>query len=173
MDKIFYEENHNYKFDFTDAIDIFEPHDLSQKTTMLADADFVLDIESKIILLEYKNAGGRNVTNPEAFRNKIFIAENRVKFCENIAKKFYSTLFLIWACNKNDEEKDIEYILLIEHPEIDGRIRKMLRNKIKKQLPFKLLEDIKIKRKILSEFEVLNMDEWHLKYPKFTITEIE
>lgn len=173
MDKIFYEENHNYKFDFTDAIDIFEPHDLSQKTTMLADADFVLDIESKIILLEYKNAGGRNVTNPEAFRNKIFIAENRVKFCENIAKKFYSTLFLIWACNKNDEEKDIEYILLIEHPEIDGRIRSMLRNKSAKQLPFRLLEDIKIKRKILSEFEVLNMDEWHLKYPKFTITEIE
>lgn len=173
MSKIFYEENHNYKFDFTDAIDVFEPHDLSQKTTMLADADFVLDLESKIILLEYKNASGRNVTNQEAFRNKIFIAENRVKFCENIAKKFYSTLFLIWACNKNDEEKDIEYILLIEHPEIDGRIRKMLRNKIKKQLPFKLLEDIKIKRKILSEFEVLNMDEWHLKYPKFTITEIE
>lgn len=173
MDKIFYEENHNYKFDFTKAIDIFEPHDLSQKTTMLADADFVLDTESKIIFLEYKNAGGRNVTNTEAFRNKIFVSEKRVKFCKNIAKKFYSTLFLIWACNKNDEEKDIEYILLIEHPEIDGRIRKMLRNKITKQLPFRLLEDTKIKRKILSEFEVLNMDEWHLKYPKFAITEIE
>lgn len=90
-----------------------------------------------------------------------------------LQKKFYSTLFLIWACNKNDEEKDIEYILLIEHPEIDGRIRKMLRNKITKQLPFKLAEDTEIKRKILSEFEVLNMAEWHLKYPKFTITEIE
>ena len=173
MSKVFFEENHNYIFDFTDAIDVFEPHDLSQKTTMLADADFVLDTESKIIFLEYKNAGGRNVTNPEALRNKIFVAEKRVKFCENIAKKFYSTLFLIWACNKNDEEKDIEYILLIEHPEIDGRIRRMLRNKIAKQLPFRLLEDTKIKRKILSEFEVLNMVEWHLKYPNFTITEIE
>ena len=49
----------------------------------------------------------------------------------------------------------------------------MLRNKIAKQLPFRLLEDTKIKRKILSEFEVLNMVEWHLKYPNFTITEIE
>ena len=173
MDKIFYEENHNYKFDFTDAIDVFEPHDLSQKTTMLADADFVLDIESKIILLEYKNAGGKRVNNSNAFKEKILESNNRAKFCENIAKKFYSTLFLIWACNKNDEEKDIEYILLIEHPEIDGRIRRMLRNKITKQLPFRLLEDIKIKRKILSDFEVLNMDEWHLKYPNFTITEIE
>ena len=86
MSKVFFEENHNYIFDFTDAIDVFEPHDLSQKTTMLADADFVLDTESKIIFLEYKNAGGRNVTNPEAFRNKIFVAEKRVKFCENIAK---------------------------------------------------------------------------------------
>ena len=173
MDKIFYEENHNYRFDFTDAIDIFEPHDLSQKTTMLADADFVLNTESKIILLEYKNASGKRVNNPDAFKEKILGSNNRAKFCKNIAKKFYSTLFLIWACNKNDEEKDIEYILLIEHPEIDGRIRKMLRNKIANQLPFRLLEDTKIKRKILSEFEVLNMDEWHLKYPKFTITEIE
>lgn len=173
MDKIFYEENHNYQFNFTDAIDVFEPHELSQKTTMLADADFVLDTESKIILLEYKNAGGKNVTNPEAFRDKIFITENRVKFCENIAKKFYSTLFLIWACNKNDGEKDIEYILLIEHPEIDGKIRKMLRNKITKQLPFKLLEDNQVKRKIISEFKVLNMAEWHSMYPKFAITEIE
>ena len=173
MDKIFYEENHNYKFDFTDAINIFEPHDLSQKTTMLADADFVLDTESKIILLEYKNASGKRVNNPDAFKEKILGSNNRAEFCKNIAKKFYSTLFLIWACNKNDEEKDIEYILLIEHPEIDGRIRKMLRNKIANQLPFRLLEDTKIKRKILSEFEVLNMDEWHLKYPKCTITEIE
>jgi len=55
------------------------------------------------------------------------------------------------------KEKDIEYILLIEHPEIDGKIRRMLRNKIKNQLPFKLLEDSEIKRKILSEFKVCNL----------------
>lgn len=173
MGKIFYDENKNYKFDFTDAEDVFEAHNVSQKTTMLADVDFVLDIKSKIIFLEYKNASGKKVNNPEAFKEKILGKSNRAKFCENISKKFYSTLFIVWACNKNDEEKDIEYILLIDHPEIDGKIRRMLRNKIKNQLPFKLLEHSEIKRKILSEFKVLNMDEWHLMYPKFRITEVE
>lgn len=80
MSKIFYEENHNYKFDFTDAIEVFEPHDLSQKTTMLADADFVLDLESKIILLEYKNASGRNVTNQEAFRIRFLFQKSELNF---------------------------------------------------------------------------------------------
>lgn len=173
MSKIFYDENQNYSFDFTDATGVFEAHELSQKTTMLADVDFVLDTRSKIILLEYKNASTKKANNPEAFKEKILGKNNRAKFCENISKKFYSTLFIIWACNKNDEEKDIEYILLIEHPEIDGKIRKMLRNKIKKQLPFKLLENNQVKRKILSEFKVLNMTEWHSIYPKFKITEIE
>lgn len=41
MSKIFYDENRNYKFNFNDTLEVFEPHSLSQKTTMLADADFV------------------------------------------------------------------------------------------------------------------------------------
>lgn len=172
MSKIFYDENKNYKFDFTDAADVFEAHSLSQKTTILADVDFVLDIKSKMIFLEYKNASGKKVSSPEVFKEKVLGKNKRTKFCENISKKFYSTLFIIWACNKNKGEKDIEYILLIEHPEIDAKIRKMLRNKIKKQLPFKLLEDIQVKRKILSEFKVLNVQEWHSIYPNFKITEI-
>lgn len=136
MSKIFYDENKNYSFDFTDAVQVFEPHELAQKTTILADVDFVLDTNSKIILLEYKNAGGKQVSRPEVFRQKI----SGSKFYENISKKFYSTLFILWACNKNDKEKDIDYILLIEHPEIDGKIRKKLRNKIIKQLPFGLYQ---------------------------------
>ena len=41
----------------------------------------------------------------EAFKEKILGKENRAKFCTNISKKFYSTLFMVWACNKNKEEK--------------------------------------------------------------------
>ena len=172
MGKIFYDENKNYSFDFSNTIDVFEPHDLSQKTTMLADVDFVLTTETKMIFLEYKNATPKNVDNPERFKEKITKGESRAKFCENISKKFYSTLFLIWACNKNNEEKEIEYILLIEHPEIDGKIRRMLRNKISKQLPYRLIEDEKVKRKILSEFQVINIEEWHEKYPEYIIREV-
>lgn len=45
--------------------------------------------------------------------------------------------------------------------------------KIKKQLPYNLLEDAQVKRKILSGFKVLNMQELHLIYPSFKITEME
>ncbi|WP_242842376.1 hypothetical protein [Clostridium tyrobutyricum] len=61
---------------------------------------------------------------------------------------------------------------MIEHPEIDGKIRKKLRNKIIKQLPFGLSKDEHIKREMLSKFKVFNIEEWHLNYPKFVITEI-
>lgn len=54
MEKIFYDENGNYSFDFMNAIEVFEPHEFSQKTTMLADVDFVIDTKEKIIFLEYK-----------------------------------------------------------------------------------------------------------------------
>lgn len=172
MEKILYDENRNYSFDFTKAIEVFEPHELSQKTTMLADVDFVIDTKEKIIFLEYKNATAKRVTNPDAIKEKI-LGDKKLKFYENISKKFYSTLFILWSCNKNEEDKDIEYVLLIEHPEIDGRVRRKLRNKIGKQLPFKLLEDERIKRKILSEFKFLNMEEWQGMYSEFPITEID
>ena len=48
----------------------------------------------------------------------------------------------------------------------------MLRNKISKQLPFKLIDDENIKRNILSNFEVLNIEEWHEKYPEYPIEAI-
>ena len=172
MSKIFYDENKNYKFNFNDALEVFEPHSLSQKTTILADVDFVLKSREEIIFLEYKNAATKNASNPEAFKEKITGKENRAKFCENISKKFYSTLFMVWACRKNDEEKEIEYILLIEHPELDNKVRKMFRNKISKQLPFRLIEHEEIKRKILSNFQVLNIEEWHKKYPNYKIESV-
>lgn len=62
--------------------------------------------------------------------------------------------------------------MLIEHPEIDGKIRRMLRKKISKQLPYRLIEDEKVKRKILSEFQVINIEEWHEKYPEYIIREV-
>ena len=45
----------------------------------------------------------------------------------------------------------------------------MLRNKISKQLPYRLIEDEKVKRKILSEFQVINNKEWHEKYSEYMI----
>lgn len=72
-----------------------------------------------------------------------------------------------WACRKNEKDRPIVYTLLIEHPEIDGKIRKKLREKISKQLPIGLNDEQQIKRNVLNRFEVLNIEEWHKAYPLF------
>ena len=74
---------------------------------------------------------------------------------------------------QNEQDKEIRYVLLIEHPEFDGRVRKKLRNQISKKLPFKLEEDGNVLRELISEFAVMNMEEWCKQYSKFPIQEIE
>ncbi len=169
MEKLYYDENHNYSFNFTKAINIFEPHVLSQKTTILSDVDFIIETEHNFIFLEFKNATHHKVTKPEEFIKKITDSKLRQIFCESISKKFYSSLFLLWLCKLNESEKEIDYVLLAEHPIIDGKFRKTLREQIYKQLPFKLCGEPLVKRKVIKNFNVMNMEEWHNTYVSFKI----
>jgi len=156
------DENGKYEFDFSQC-EVWEYHQLAQKTTLLSDVDFVINSEDEVIFLEYKNASIDGATNPSALLCKV----ETEKFILKAVKKFYSSLFLHWACRGNENDRPIVYILLIEHPEIDGKIRKKLREKISKQLPIRLKDEPVIKRNVLNKFEVLNMDEWHQAYPLF------
>lgn len=56
-------------------------------------------------------------------------------FYRKIARKYYDSLLVFWACKGNERELPIVYVLLIEHPLIDKKIRKKLKLKIGKQLP--------------------------------------
>jgi len=156
------DENGKYEFDFTQC-EVWEYHQLAQKTTLLSDVDFVINSRDEVIFLEYKNASIEGAVNPSAFLCKL----ETEKFILKAVKKFYSSLFLHWACKGNQNERPIVYTLLIEHPEIDGKIRKKLREKISKQLPIRLNDEPQIKRNILNRFEVLNIEEWHKAYPLY------
>ncbi len=156
------DENGRYEFDFSQC-EVWEYHQLAQKTTSLSDVDFVINSEDEVIFLEYKNASITGAANPSAFLCKLKTEE----FYLRVSKKFYSILFLHWACRGNENDRPNVYTLLIEHPEIDGKIRKKLREKISKQLPIRLKGEPQIKRNVLNRFEVLNIDEWHQAYPKF------
>jgi hypothetical protein len=164
-ENIYKDENNKYKFDFSDC-KVFEYHSLSQKTTILSDVDFVINSKNEIIFLEYKNAAVKGVVNPDEILRKLKTEE----FYRKVAKKFYSSLFLHWACRENENDLPINYILLVEHPEIDGRLRKILREKIFKQLPINLKDNESIKRNIMNQFNVYNFVEWHKNYPQFKIT---
>lgn len=63
----------------------------------------------------------------------------------------------------------IVYVLLIEHPMMDKKIRKMLKEKINKQLPFNL-KDSRIVNTIISDFDVCDLEEWKEKFPCISIT---
>jgi hypothetical protein len=156
------DENGKYEFEFPQC-EVWEYHQLAQKTTILSDVDFVINSPEEVIFLEYKNASINGVANPNAFLCKLRTEE----FYIRASKKFYSSLFLHWACRENENDRPIVYTLLIEHPEIDGKIRKKLREKISKQLPIRFKDEQQIKRNVLNRFEVLNIDEWHQAYPLF------
>lgn len=95
--RILQDENGTMQFDFSNAVDVFEPHILANMySDYLSDVDFVVEDEKKLICLEYKNSNIKNADNPEIFQKKIV----EEPFRKKLAKKFYGTMFLVWACHK-------------------------------------------------------------------------
>ena len=168
LNKILTDENNQFKFDFTNCKYVLELHELANKMK-LNDVDFITEYNDKIIFLEYKNANIKNAVNPNAFVDKI--KRDPEKFYKNIAKKYYDSLMMFWATGGNKDEFPIIYVLLIEAPIMDAKIRKQLRIKIGKQLPLNLKED-SIVREILSRFDVLSIDDWKEKFKEINIDEI-
>lgn len=168
VNKILMDENNQYKFDFTNCKYVIELHDLANKMK-LNDVDFITEYNDNIIFLEYKNANIKGAVNPNAFVDKI--KREPEKFYKNIAKKYYDSLMMFWAIGGNKDEFPITYVLIIEAPIMDAKIRKQLRIKIGKQLPVNLQED-SIVREMLSKFEVLSIDEWKDRYKEINIDEI-
>lgn len=168
--KILQDENGKVQFDFSNALGVFEPHELaSMYSEYISDVDFVIEEEQRIICLEYKNASVKNAANAEVFQRKLVGEE----FWKRVAKKFYGTVFLVWACNKNQVEKPIEYILLIEtNPSMDDALKKRFTTKMMRQLPFKYGGRAKIKRKVINRFELVDLKEWNAKYPRYPVCEM-
>lgn len=162
--KILFDENKAYKFDFSNTDYVLNIHGIAAQTTMLSDVDFITETDNKVLFIEYKNANIPNVKNPDAMFKKV----GTETFYKKIARKYYDSLLLFWACNSNTKELPITYILLIEHPLIDKKIRKMLREKISKQLPFNI-SDEKITHSLIKDFNVYNLDEWRKKFPDISI----
>ena len=166
--KVFQEENHCYQFDFSSAVWATDGlHNTLQnnKANILSDVDFIAETDNSIILLEYKNANIQSVANPDAFKPTDQKTQNKIAF------KFYDSWIYLKAIGKS---KPIRYVLILEYPNGDSTTRKAVRNKIIDLLPFKLQKLPEIKQKMISQFEVLTIDEWnaHEEYKKFPITPI-
>lgn len=167
--KFLWDENGNIQFDFSNALDVFEPHELaSLYSEYLSDVDFVLEEEEKIICMEYKNANIKNAEKPEAFQKKVSGEE----YWKKIAKKFYGTMFLVWACDKNKANKPVEYVLLMEsNPGMDEALKKKFTAKMMSHLPFGYKNRKEVQKRVINEFSLVDLNEWKERYPQYPVYE--
>lgn len=166
MEKIFQEENGVYQIDLSLAINaVGDLHEKYMKIgNFLSDADFIFETEDEIFLVEYKNTD-IDKADPSKFLGKI----SDGKIYDWIHKKFYGSMFYVLSSMTN---KKINFIFVLECQKADIILRKRIRAKAKKRLPFELQKDDSITRNLIHNFEILTISEWNENYPMYPISKI-
>lgn len=163
------EENNQYYIDcnnalwYTDEIHQFYSDNAKH---ILRDADFVIEDEEYIYIVEYKNSDFPGASNPDAFKPE------EEKRTNEIAEKFYDSLHYLSLKGKSKPKR---YVYICEYPNGDMVTRARLRNLIKLKLPFELQNVMNTGIKLIDEFEVLSIDEWneHDIYKKYPFCKVE
>lgn len=152
------EEHSYFGIDCTKAVwATDEMHEVYHMSSVaLSDADFVVETENLLLLVEYKNA---NVSNALSHANKTpkFNPANQSVFCR-IVRKFYDSLHYLRLTGK---DKPLHYVLVVEYPNDDDASRRALRNKLKMALPFALQEHFTSGIKLIETVDVVNINEWN------------
>ena len=156
MNKVFTDENNIYQIDCSKAVwatdQVYDAY--HNAAIHLNDADFMIENEANMILMvEYKNANIPGAANPDAFK-----PEDDRKIL-NVTRKFYDSLHYLWLQGKTEP---VQFVYVLEYPNGDVVTRKRLRNKLKKELPFQLQNQIGDGRKLIDKVEVLSIEEWNL-----------
>lgn len=174
MPAILIEENRKYGIDCKNALwATDEIHNLYHSCGMsdiLCDADFIVETEDSILLIEYKNA---NI--PEAREHATAETEynpSQPKKFNKIVSKYYDSLHFLRLKGK---EKPIQYIFVVEYPKGDPVSRKLLRNRLKERLPFKLQERFDTGIKLIESVSVMNIVEWNAdeNYGRYPILPVD
>ncbi len=156
MDAVYIEENGVYKLDCTTAVwstdQIHKDYAQYVSGSLLNDVDFVIETEKYMLLVEYKNAKVPGAAHPERFKPE------GTPTLEKVAKKYYDSLHYLFLLEK---DKPKYFIYIVEYPTGDSASRKMLRNKLKKRLPFRMQTAMSENRRIIEDVQVLNIQEWN------------
>ena len=154
------EEHGKYGIDCTNAIWSSEDiHSLYHAggISFLCDADFVLETEQHILLIEYKNAKIKEALLHVETEKQYNPFEEK-KFW-TLIRKFYDSIPYLYLSGKLS--KPIRYICVLEYPKGDSVSRKLLRNKMKKKLPFALQDKMGKTGNLVHSVDVLNIQEWN------------
>jgi len=167
MTGIFTEENGKYRIDCSNAIwATDEVHkDYQNAGLHINDTDFLIENESCILMIEYKNANIASAVRPEAFNPT---EDNKIS---NVTRKFYDSLHYLKLKNKT---KTVQYVYILEYPNGDTVTRKRIRNKLKKELPFALQDNIGDGIKLIDKVDVVSIEEWNENkdYGKYPISPV-
>ena len=154
MAKILYEENMNYGIHCGKAVWATDMiHDVYQSSHLkLKDVDFAIETENCVILVEYKNA------NIKGAKKKREFAPESDDVIASVVQKFFDSLHYL---NLIGKQKPVRYVYILEWPGGDSRMRKRLRNYIKKTLPFELQKQLNAGKKLIETFDIVSIDEWN------------
>lgn len=166
MEKVIMDENGHYTFDFSGCIEISQYHDIANQSK-LNDVDFIAEMESKILFIEYKNSDVPGSSNPNGLFEKR--KNNPHEFNRNLINKFLHSLIVLWAECKNSGNKPIHYIFIINEGLVDKKVRAKIKKMLENNLPFKLNEESTIKKEIITYVDVVNLDEFKQKYSEIPV----
>ncbi len=172
MKNIFTDENGDYGLEYTNALWASDQmhKDYHNAKVPLSDADFLIEDEKSIMIVEYKNANTKKAKDA-SFKTPSFNPMDDRKFA-SIVRKFYDSLHYVYLLGKC---KPVKYIYVVEIPNGDEIMRKRLRVKMKTLLPFELQEKMNTGITLISKVDVLSIDEWnmHEEYGKYPLAAIE
>ena len=159
---IYREENGQYILDCENAVWSTDAiHRVYQQAGIhLNDVDFVIETESSLLLVEYKNARISNAVHPEAFQ-----PESEKKY-SILVRKYYDSLHFLHALGK---QRPRQYVVILEYPNGDYVSRRRIRDRLVSDLPFRLHTVLGVREPVIEEVAVLSLDEWndHPDYGKY------
>lgn len=161
---VFTDENKNYEIDCSEAQWATDKlHEQYQNAKCsLSDVDWIMETDTKIILVEYKNASVTGAVNPDSFHPK------DEKVVNAVVKKFYDSLHYLTLLGKT---KSKDYVYILEYPNGDSTSRRLIRNRMKMKLPFLLQDNVDTETELIRKVTVLSIAEWNEdeEYCKFPI----
>ena len=168
MGEIYIEENHNYQFDFREADWSMELQPRYRRANLeLADVDYILEYQKRLILLEYKNA--KIAWEQGHFNDALKFNPHSDSMISKVAHKFFDSWFYLSA---HRCKRPVTYIYILEWPKGDGVTRRNLRNRIERILPFRFQKMEAPIKGIIDEFSVLSIKEWNQRFCGLPITYI-
>lgn len=168
MTNMLIEENREYGIDCSKACwktDEIHYQYQAVRLHLLKDVDFVIETEDDLIVVEYKNSMIRGAASRESFN------PGDDKTLNAVVRKYYDSLHYLTLMGKLKPKR---YVYVVEAKNSDAVMRSRLRDRISKELPFALQNNIGGNIRLIESIDVLSISEWnaHDRFGKFPFVKL-